>query len=114
MSDLVSMIQQSVNPPSPFENIGGLSGGPTTPSTNAFPKLGFLDHVLYALTGTPDSMLPPDKVAARHHEEQQASQAAVAAYENPGESYMGPPVVGGSKGFDLGSLFKLFAGAGGL
>lgn len=115
MTDLLSSIQTAINPPSPFSDLSGINADSSSQQGTGPNHMGFLDHVLFALKGTPDSMLPPDKVAARHNSEQQASRGAVAAYQNPGEEYMGPPVVGGkSGGLDLGSLIKLFAGGGGL
>jgi hypothetical protein len=84
-----------------------LNQGATEEKLNMGKKpMGFLDHVMFALTGTPDQLLTPEDARARSGRKKEASQMATSAAENPGEQYMGIPTAGGS-GADMGDLIKL-------
>ncbi len=75
---------------------------------------GFFDHVLFALTGTPDSMLTPEEQGERAKKRNEAGDSARAATMNPGEEYMWAPSTGGSQ-LDLSQIIRLVgsvAGAG--
>lgn len=69
--------------------------------------MNLLDHVVFALTGTPDSMLDADKLKERSGRRAAAGDASARASQDPGEGYMGAPGTGGSGAGGLGDILKL-------
>lgn len=74
------------------------------------PKMGILDKVLFALGGAPTSSLTPEDQRRRAGKRSQASQLAQAGANNPGDSFMGTPNVGGT-GAGIGGLLAGVLGA---
>jgi hypothetical protein len=81
-------------------------GGTTERLNDGRKPMGFLDSVMFALTGTPDQLLTPEDMKARAGRRKDATQMSAAAAENPGEQFMGIPSAGGS-GAGIDDLIKL-------
>jgi hypothetical protein len=89
------------------DTLNSLSLGATTEKLNQGRKpMGFLDSVMFALSGTPDQLLTPEDAQDRGKRRKEAGGMAKGAHENPGEEFMGAPNLGGS-GVDLGEMIRL-------
>lgn len=78
------------------------------PSAGPAP-MNLLDHIMFALTGTPDQMLSPEQRNQRGAKRSAASRDANQAMASTGEEYMQPPNAGGS-GFGLNDIISGLTG----
>lgn len=89
--------------------VGGEFGRENNRAEEPLPRLNLLDHVVFALTGTPDALLTPEDMRDRTQRRRQANSMAVSASQDPGEGYMWAPQTGGS-GFGLNDILTMFRG----
>lgn len=78
------------------------------------PSMNLLDHVVFALTGTPDSMLDPKQLKERSGRRNEAGDASARASQDPGEGYMWAPGTGGSGSGGIGDILNLIVKGVGL
>lgn len=99
-------------PPSTGDQAKQVVGPESKPAKNEpAGRVGLLDSIIFALTGTPEQLLTDKQIAEKRSKRQRESAMAVDAYNNPGESFMGPPVAGGKSLIGgLGDIAKFIGG----
>lgn len=80
------------------ETLSSLHEGGIDETLNNGHRQTMLDHVIFALLGTPDSMLSPQELKARQTRRVEVNRGALSAMNSPGEEYMSAPSLGGSGG----------------
>ncbi len=97
MTDVKKNQPQSKDLLSP-ETLASLHNGAIDDTLNNGHRQTLLDHVIFGLLGTPDSMLSAPELKARQGRRAAASQDANQAMNAPGDEFMSPPNAGGSGG----------------